>query len=423
MKKLWKILFVACLISVLSACGNTSVKQDENTYSYPYEDEVINGYDITDNTDSQPLYSSNNDGLLFTTEYTIVDYVENAIIVSKNNGLLYGVLDNNGNEVIPVKYDNIKFANKANYVEEKNENIYFIAKYESEYIIFDANGNELFRSKNPLEYINCFSGDDAPFFKEIPPGNDEIFYNEKLEHIGTATKNKSSEDKAGDIQAISDICYMYREHDVISYYHCYSDIYILDYNKNIINKFEGYQSAERSYGGFLGVFTDDEYILPLVNTSGGHPSFFPTDYTVFHIDKNGNTISKENMTVNEYQDKYLYSNTDEKYNLYSSNSTWKLEDLNGNPLLDERYYDKIDAIGENDCILLANENNEVCLFSRQGILYIDYGVLTYNNETLKMLTFNSSEKVDYIYEGKESIIIPIVSPTTSYYDIYYFSGK
>lgn len=421
MKKIIYLISVILLLFTLSACKNNSKNiLKSTTYSSFSETnvDVMTTY-TTEATTTENVTLSNNK-LLFSTDLSVVDYIENAVIVSKNNGMLYGVLDNNGVELIPVAYDKIIFANKDNYISGKNEKFYFIATYESDYFIFDETGKELFRSQNYLSFIDCFTDNNSPFFSEKLSNDEYAFYNKNLDLIGIATANKALEGKTGSVQALSDTCYIYKEPTAISGSRAYSKVYIYDYNGNIINRFDGYESAEVRYNSFLGAFTKDEYILPLVN---GHSLNLPTDYTVFHLDQSGKTISKEELTVSEYQEKYSDSSDEKTYKLYSSNSTWKLEDLSANPLLDERYYNKIDAEGENECIILMNEDYEVCVFNRNGILCIDYGILTYNNETLEMLTFNSKIRVDDIYEGAESVIIPIPSSSTGYYDIYYFAEK
>ena len=66
-----------------------------------------------------------------TTEYDLEDYASGYVIVSKNDGLLYGVIDKDGNEVIPVEYDNIQLVRGEDEKSDRDE-VYFVCEYEGE---------------------------------------------------------------------------------------------------------------------------------------------------------------------------------------------------------------------------------------------------------------------------------------------------
>lgn len=68
---------------------------------------------------------------------------------------------------------------------------------------------------------------------------------------------------------------------------------------------------------------------------------------------------------------------DKNIRLYTSNSTWKLEDENGNPIYDERYYE---CIYRDECYFLVNEDNQMCLIDRNGNKLVDYEYLTYDGK-------------------------------------------
>ncbi len=115
----------------------------------------------------------------------------------------------------------------------------------------------------------------------------------------------------------------------------------------------------------------------------------------------------------------------QKYNLYNTNSTWKLEVLEGNPLYDERYYNLFRSYSQNDCIALSNEDNQILLASRNGKIYINYGVIDIldDGSTMQMKCGDSVKSLNEIFEGRDSIIIPVPSTTSGFYDIYYFKEK
>ena len=62
-------------------------------------------------------------------------------IVSKPDCMIYGVLDIEGNEIIPVIYNEIKLLHGKGRAAELTGTRYFKAKYKNTYIIFDYDGN------------------------------------------------------------------------------------------------------------------------------------------------------------------------------------------------------------------------------------------------------------------------------------------
>lgn len=424
MKKIAYLLLTATLLLSVTACGNTSDKDtdEEKESGSTYVDESV---DVSAENDS-----SLEDGFLFTTEYDIEDYVENGIIVSKNDGLLYGMLDNNGNEVIPVKYDDLDFMNKDDYVEGKCENIYLIAQYEDIYTVFDIQGNEVIGDSNTDIYcinskIKAGNDDSIPFFYSNVD-EEIIFYNEK----------------GNEISRISKAMELFECRDYVSdkWYIVYNKIYdeftIYDYEGNIIE--------ERDEFLYKHYIINNEYYILVSSRSfevingelvvdGEAVDALPGDYIYkkIKIDCDGNMTDEETYySFDELDAKADVLSQEEKsarsyYNLYESNSTWKLEDLDGNTLYDDRYYDAFKNHSENDCVALLNENNQLLLISRTGKIYINYGILETNDggNTMRMLYGDSSKTVKEIFEGRNSIIIPVSSSISGSYDLYYFGEK
>ena len=77
----------------------------------------------------------------FLTEYKVEEYCGNRFIVSKPDCMIYGVLDIEGNEIIPVIYNEIKLLHGKGRAAELTGTRYFKAKYKNTYIIFDYEGN------------------------------------------------------------------------------------------------------------------------------------------------------------------------------------------------------------------------------------------------------------------------------------------
>lgn len=100
--------------------------------------------------------------------------------------------------------------------------------------------------------------------------------------------------------------------------------------------------------------------------------------------------------------------------MYTSNDTWKLEDVNGVPLYDDRYYSCC-KLGDN--FALSNENNEFCIINRNGNLLVDYGLIQITGDTF---TYNGHTINDGDYfEGYDDICFIIIENGIS--SVYYYS--
>lgn len=245
-KKTMMLLAISGMI--FSGCG-----KEEKTYVPQKKTETeISKSENDSELETETEGISEGKNYKITTEYDLEDYASGYVIVSKNDGLLYGVIDKDGNEVIPVEYDNIQLVRGE---EEESDSFIFVTVdywaegYQYELYSIDENGN--------------------------------------LTDLGDLeSQNKYSLSSAGQIQ---------------------------------VN--EESSSSENS-----------------------------SDYT---LGKNG------------------------EYRLYQTNDTWKLEDSNGNPLYDKRYFE---CWHKEDCFFLLNEDNQICLINKNGQMLVDYGTITWNGE-------------------------------------------
>lgn len=352
-------------------------------------------------------------GKLFTTEYDIEDYCENAIIVSKTDGKVYGLLDNKGKEILPLDYDDLDFVNKDEYVTSEHENLYLKAEREDFEMILDVKGNEILKSTGHLYDLNFQldndTDDNTPFFYESILGSDKNtiekykFYNKNGAFLSEVDRHV----KLGDTIWLSNKCYIEWS---------FADMVVYNYNGEEMHRFDkglGYK-----------VRSGDLFNMYLLSNAE------EKDLEEVIIDADGNIKSKGNIiTFNEYLSKYSAITAENKkenkakkpYNLYGSNSTMKLEDWDGNALYEERYFDSLSPSGENDCVGLTNEDNQLCIVGRNGVKYIDFGLLEYDEDEEKVYMINKEEEkteVKVIHEGKNSIIIPLESETG--FDIYYY---
>lgn len=415
MKKFLCIFLVITIILSFCACDNKNITPTNDNSS---TNETSNPK-VDDSNEN--IVSSIKTGKLFSTPYTVEDYVENAIIVSKNNQLLYGVLDNNGNEIIPIKYDYIEFINKENYVNGIDDELYFLTSYENVNTVININAEEVLSTSRSLwvpaiittDIKNKMHTDTSPYFIERL-NHSYALYTENGDFLYEITVPGLL--NADDKTWLSDSVFCYYSKAP------YDEANITTYNSNMeqIDSIKGAVEKIFSTANNTFAFVYDRKIFSSYkyNLEG---------MKLISIDANGIiTTEKEFATLEEYNqelEKMEYEYGNKKYNLYTSNGTWKLEDANGTTIYDERYYNAFTVGGKNKCYALMNEDNQLMIIDRKGKKIVDYGVLeTNDNNTLKMLCFDSSKQIVGIYEGKESILISVIS-SSDYFDIYCYSAE
>jgi hypothetical protein len=138
------------------------------------------------------------------------------------------------------------------------------------------------------------------------------------------------------------------------------------------------------------------------------------------IDVKGNIIDKSTMPIESFERERDENSSsvpnDWKYTLYTSNDTWKLVDDDNNPIYDERYFNKYEIDGENNCFALENEDKQICIFNRNAKLMVDYGVLDMRNDNLYM-----NGEIATVYEDKDCIYILVKDSGMT--NVYYFDGE
>lgn len=403
MKKLLLIVLSVILCLVFAGCKN-----EENPKIEPSE----NLDSITESFFDEPIedneYESSSSGtLLFTTEYEVVDYVENAIIVSKNDGLLYGVLDNRGNVILPISYDSVEFLNKKDY-QDGYSDIYLRALYENENYIFDLKANEIIQSDIGVGYvdtaINEYVNEDTVLFYELT--TDEYkFYNKDGKLLGSCKKTYQYDSRTWtSLYFLSNNYFMCANTDGVG-------VLLCDYNGTTIERIDGAFGVIKLIENEINN-TSYAYFSSMKENKLDNSKFLKIEF-----DRNGKIINKYELSSMEYHiDKDAHY--PQKYNLYQTNGTWKLEDLDGNTLYDDRYYSKVYSPGKHECALLTDEDNYITIIGRKGNRFIESGKMQLEGESAYLLGFNNKEKAIAIYEGANSMIL---TTNTSYgTNIYYY---
>lgn len=424
-------------LSLLVGCGQTGQESEEyeavisESEELGVESELVDAtgeYEVEDNLSEENLLDVvTKDGFQFSTEYAVEDYCQGCIIVSKNDGLLYGILDRNGDEILPVKYDEIKFMNKEEVCAGKNSNLYIRTTYEDESTVVNSMGQQVLdRPVSCVTYVLGAAGKDSAFFEELNESEGWVkFYREDgtlLSEFDCGENLKNNGLLVGSVMGglqvlgVTEELYLLRQAGIREDDDMPRYIYAL-YNKDnqIVKDWGEVRGFGHSY------VEDNRYIFSLYIKEGGLYKY--SIDTMGSFKEEGETSEKE-MESKYFQDLemrqekirtnsmeyYLGENSDIK--LYCSNNTWKLVDEAGNPLYDERYYE---CFPKSTCYFLSNENNEVCLIDKNANMVINYGWLTEDGEDIY---FNGAVMTqDNFFVGDDGVCISLGG------DVYFFLAE
>lgn len=310
-------------------------------------------------------------GLIFQTDYEIEDYCDGHYIVSKNDGLLYGILDQYGMEWIPCKYDEITFLNRDEYVGHEDDKLFIKLKYEGSYTVMDGSGNTILSdiSAENFEYMSYDIGErteDTAAFIGVHYKTIQIFAGNGKELVKVSLDDPVLMSNASMLMCSDKWFLTYGE----------GTVYVHDMNGNLLKKWDSASCSPRAgiYGGVLKA--EEGKAKFLIYKSQSQQEYYT-------IDREGNISYVETYTQDQLENLYMgnvrknlgiettdYSN--EYMRLYQTNGTWKLENLDGTSKYDDRYYG-LEA--RNNMFFLVNENNEVLVINRFGEKIVDYGWL------------------------------------------------
>ena len=402
-KKTMMLLAISGMI--FSGCG-----KEEKTYVPQKKTETeISKSENDSELETETEGISEGKNYKITTEYDLEDYASGYVIVSKNDGLLYGVIDKDGNEVIPVEYDNIQLVRGEEEESDKDE-VYFVCEYEGEEEVLDSNGQKILDGK--VERVTPHLGEisaDSPFFYELNYTYSTDYMNQDI--------SLRYYDIKGDM--LCDINLLEIE-DIDRAMYDTVDLTVLKLisNDRILVCIGGALKPKDESSGLEAYYNVSLYNLKgerlqewneLATPSGmtvedDNSFIFVTvdywaegyQYELYSIDENGNLTDLGDL---ESQNKYSLSSAGQiqvneesssgenssdytlgkngEYRLYQTNDTWKLEDSNGNPLYDKRYFE---CWHKEDCFFLLNEDNQICLINKNGQMLVDYGTITWNGE-------------------------------------------
>lgn len=350
----------------------------------------------------------NGNGYAFSTEYSIEDYCQGCFIVSKNDKLLYGMLGSNGEEILPVQYDDIDFINKEEVMDGRNEHIYAKTQYEDDYTIVNADGEQILSgiAEDTVSIdFRLDNGDaDSPFFIERDrDGNYIKLYKED------GTLSLQFDGEGNDLyrmKCLSKDFYLLNRAEVNedgSYWSfgwgdsiaegTVKNTALYDRQGQLLQQWDGmwlFDGDIAEDGKCVFFMITDEQIGE-ADSEEGNAYQFTMDESG-SISEDGeveltevNYMIHRNEKENQSQEDEYYLGKENDIRLYKSNDTWKLVDANDNPLYDERYYK---CYADSYCYFLTNENDEMCLIDRNGNKIVDYGWITLGEDNIY---FNGTE--------------------------------
>ena len=345
--------------------------------------------------------------------YEVIDYVENCIIVSKNNGLLYGIVDNEGNEVVPVKYDELEFLNKEAYIRGEVEEIYLVARFEDEKSVLDKNGTIILKNKKDEQCdehkISFLDYEHTPIFSESTPMF-AVRKNTIEAGVRTNCENVFYNKKGEELYKTDAVNFRFFN-EKFSLSMKGSENKLLDHTGKVINTLNGTHATD--------IYSDGKFYVGFLEVSATEES----TGTVVILDSNANILETKKFDYLKDYQAYISeiepNKSKEFYNLYKSNDTYKMEDLKGNPIYLERYYKKCYPAGKHSCVFLTDENDSVCVFGYHGKIYIEAGELFLKNKNVYLKTQNGDKEIDAVHEGMQSIIVVINNSENT--EIYFYN--
>lgn len=428
MKKVICVIGIILTIMCIGGCGemvatkgNDAIKEEKDVENVT--DKVSRTEEREDSVEIlEEDLEMNSNSSVFSTEYDIEDYEGGYIIVSKNDGLLYGVLDSKGNEIIPVEYDNIRFMTASEQKKNIEDEVFAVCEYEREAVVVDTEQNEILRYKaEPVSDLFNGYGIDitSPYLGHVDK-NSPYFCQWEYEafrggldldaHVKFYSKRGEllCEINAFDIDAIDRTRYgmggmAVKTVEVIS-----NNCFLISIDGVLVTEDEHYKSythtALYNMNGEVIYEWNNLYVTYVeLNEDTNEVVFAPIDwpynpgksgYELYSVNENGVLtdqgaledqsayVLNNNGYLEKAEDRRMsgtyYLGENNEYRLYQSNDTWKLEDATGNPVYDMRYYD---CWHKEDCFFLLNEDNELCLINQYGEKIIDYGLITWNGES------------------------------------------
>lgn len=375
-----KVVIALLMFTLFSACGNEEIQQEEKGET---KQETSAFFEEKENEEAQNEKESiitenivrENGSIIFTTEYEIEDYCNGVFIVSKSDGLLYGVLDLNGEEILPLQYDKIKFMNK----DGEHENVYIETTYEEQYAVYDAKGNKLFDEKaDIISYEMEVTAENPPFFVTGRNTNYDL-RNEKGElkiyrEDGTQVSSIQLE-----YNLLPYVCWVDDNICLVGYETGDGCLECVRYiSGEVVKRWEEGNYLVSSVGGMEGenyyTYVGDKNRIynKIVITADGDLVIEEDTFTFDEMQSIATSNAMAGLS-NRYQ-YHLGENKD--CIIYQTNDTWKYEDASGNPIYEQRYY-SFQIMDEG--YALSNEDKQVCIITKNGRKTVDYGYLELND--------------------------------------------
>jgi hypothetical protein len=411
MRRIKIVIMLFIMAASTIGCGNEKTKE-VSTVSETTDDLL---YSSETSVDDDDVMAFENGDVIFETEYQIEDYFRGDFIVSKSDGLLYGVLNLAGEEIIPVQYDEIEFLNEENINKGMDQNIYILTKYENQYELYDAEGNKLLDGEASIvSYEIGDATDQSPLFMICDENETKNYYNRNIELVYTINSGEYGSNV--EVKWITPEMYLLSAVNVTStglneFSITNAGTYLCDIYGDTKDEWK-----DSSIFDFDGVESDSYWIYLQFNDG---------TYRKLIITKEGDTTLGESISQDDITNIYTANATtgtdgtrllgyNDEYKIYQTNDTWKYEDLAGNAVYDDRYY-SLASLG--DAYILSNGDNQACIITKNGNRTVNYG---YVEKLDNSYSFNGMILTDEnAFADDESVCF--VMGNNGLNDVYYFS--
>lgn len=350
-------------------------------------------------------------GYLFSTEYEIENYCQGYFIVSKMNKKLYGVLEIEGKEVIPLKYDKITFSDKRTIMEGRNLGFTFLGEYEDDKYYLNEHGNET----KDLLIEKTYLDDKVVYYKF----NSWIWREQKEVYFLNENFNEGKE-LLENMPSFSNNLHILRVFPLTEENYLVSTVFGIYLCDN---------QGERLWHSYDYFYEDikkyNEEVIVKFNVKGDDVCFFSMsiegewkEVDGYYEDVDGKGIYKGVCPENV---KYIFGENDDIFLKYS-HETWKLVYKDDTPVYEDRYFDMLKyGEGAQQYFFLKNGDSEACLINTNGEKIAEDGTFIWEDGKEYPDFMGSSLEKDTIYAEADALYI--VRQNGENYEVYRYGAQ
>lgn len=362
------------------------------------------------NSDNNEMSQSLQNGFVFSTEYQVEDYYNGYFVVSKLQQKLWGVIDDKGNEVIPLKYSSLEIYNRDEIEDGREEELIFEAIYDKDMYLLDVNGKEYDSYDLSIKPYLGENKSERKYYRREDTGI--VFLDSSKKELN------SIEAKKGSLEAyyqLTDNYFLIIENRGVRWYY----IYLYDLKGNVVWEQGCEEYRIRKF--------DDNVILCCRNTRDDFYSMnsdgkweevegYYSDSIGIH---KGKKVSGYNYTLG--QDDNILLKSEKVSNAENSTyNIYKLVNKSGEPINNKQYFKCYNL--DDKYFFLQNEDGGVTIINYNGDMLNTDNSFTWEDSNEGYPDYmGKSIYYDKVYGDKNAIYI--VRESDNKNDIYRYTIK